>query len=105
VATAANARNKIYFTVDPKDARELAHHTAATRLVIGAQEPRVHPGHPITPTRRRQATAVRAACNTKDGAQREPSAIEALARSMARRHGQERRQQRPPAHNCAAHGT
>jgi hypothetical protein len=107
-AASANARNKIYFTVDPKDARELAHHTlpeldehdlghldkhtATGRLVINAQETpaftlATRPPPPVVG----EATAVRAACNTTNSSHREPSAIEALARNMARRRNQDRR--------------
>jgi hypothetical protein len=120
-AASANARNKIYFTVDPKDARELAHHTlpelddhdlghldrhtAAARLVIDAQETpaftlATRPPSPVVG----EATAVRASCNTNGGGQREPSAIETLARSMARRRNQDRGRQDPSAHTRPASG-
>jgi hypothetical protein len=120
-AASANARNKIYFTVDPKDARELAHHTlpeldehdlghldrhtAAARLVISAQETpaftlATRPPSPVVG----EATAVRAACNTNEGGQREPSAIETLARNIARRRNQNRGRQGPPAHTGPASG-
>jgi hypothetical protein len=110
-AASANARNKIYFTVDPKDARELAHHTlpeldehdlahldrhtAAARLVINAQETpaftlATRPPAPVVG----EATALRAACNTTNGGQRKPSAIETLARNMTRRREGHRRHSR-----------
>jgi hypothetical protein len=51
-----------------------------------------------------EATAVRAACNTNEGGQREPSAIETLARNIARRRNQNRGRQGPPAHTGPASG-
>jgi hypothetical protein len=120
-AASANARNKIYFTVDPKDARELAHHTlpeldehdlghldrhtAAARLVINAQETpaftlATKPPSPVVG----EATAVRAACNTTNEGQREPSAIETLARNMARRRNQQHRRHDSSAHTGPVSG-
>jgi hypothetical protein len=111
-AASANARNKIYFTVDPKDAKDLATHTspelddhdlahldrytAATRLVINHREV------PAFTTLTRQpaqvtgeASAIRAACNSATPAA-EPSAIETLARNLARRREHDRRDHRRP---------
>jgi hypothetical protein len=111
-AASANARNKIYFTVDPKDAKDLATHTspelddhdlahldrytAATRLVINHREV------PAFTTLTRQpaqvigeASAIRAACNSATPAA-EPSAIETLARNLARRREHDRRDHRGP---------
>jgi hypothetical protein len=78
-AASANARNKIYFTVDPKDARDLAahtlpeldehdlahldKHTAAARLVIAGRET---PAFTLTtrepPPAAGHAARIRAAC-------------------------------------------
>lgn len=103
-AASANARNKIYFTVDPNDARDLAKHTkpevddydlghldaytATARLVVDGREMpafslRARPAPPVVgeTTAIRQAVASRAAGRSR----RERTALEDLARETMRR--------------------
>jgi hypothetical protein len=112
-AASANARNKIYFTVDPKDAKDLATHTspeldehdlahldrytAAARLVISGRET---PAFTLTtrqpPPEVGEATAIRVACNNTTPAA-QPTAIETLAKNLARSRERQRRRRHQPA--------
>jgi len=115
-AASANARTKLYFTVDPHDAKEMAAHTlpeldehdlahldrhvAAARLVVdGHEQPaftmRTRPAPPIVG----EATAIRQACAAATP-QVEITPMEQMARSMAaksreRRADRDRRRGQP----------
>jgi hypothetical protein len=102
-AVSANARSKIYFNVDPADAKELSRHTrpeldehdlahldvhtAAARLLVGNRELpaftfTTHPPPPVTG----EATAIRQACaaaHTRPGT--EPPMQQLARRAMTRR--------------------
>ena len=115
-AASANARTKLYFTVDPHDAKEMAAHTlpeldehdlahldrhvAAARLVVdGREQPaftmRTRPAPPIVG----EATAIRQACAAATP-QVEITPMEQMAKSMAaksreRRADRDRRRGQP----------
>jgi hypothetical protein len=115
-AASANARNKLYFTIDPADARllaahtlpeldehDLAHldrHTAAARLLVDGRE---HPAFTMLtrepPQVVGEALAIRQACSaaTPDP---EASPLEEMARRYAHRH--KRRQEAKQHRNGAA---
>ncbi|RZU76039.1 type IV secretion system coupling TraD/TrwB family protein [Micromonospora kangleipakensis] len=101
-AVSANARTKIYFTVDPSDAKDLAIHTrpdidehdlahldvhtAAARLLVGNRELPAFtfttnpPAPPVG-----EATAIRQACAAAHARSGEPAIQRAARRSMGRR--------------------
>jgi hypothetical protein len=116
-AASANARNKMFFTVDPQDARQLAAHTlpeldehdlshldrytAAARLLVDGRE---HPAFTLItrepPPVVGEATAIRQACaaHTPRPA---PSHLEDMARrsaeaARARADDRRNRRRRPP---------
>jgi type IV secretory system conjugative DNA transfer VirD4/TraG family protein/type IV secretion system coupling TraD/TrwB family protein len=109
-AASANARNKIYFTVDPNDAKQLSAHTlpeldehdlahldrytAAARLVVDGRETpaftvKTHQPPPVVG----EATAIRQACAAATGTP-QPSPIDTLARNLARRREHDKQQRR-----------
>ncbi|MGW5670399.1 type IV secretory system conjugative DNA transfer family protein [Micromonospora sp. NPDC003776] len=104
-AVSANARSKVFFTVDPADARELSRHTkpeldehdlahldvytAAARLLVGNRE---LPGFTFTtnppPPVVGEATAIRQACATAHrGGDGEPPMQQLARTAMKRRMG------------------
>jgi len=113
-AASANARNKVYFTCSPRDARELSTHTlpeldehdlahmdaytTATRLLVGGRQlpaftMRTRPARPILAA----ATIIRQAAAAAVPAQ-EPSAVDDMVRNaMQREKQQQQRRRRPPA--------
>ncbi|WP_370461559.1 type IV secretory system conjugative DNA transfer family protein [Micromonospora sp. Llam0] len=112
-AVSANARNKVYFTVSPEDARVLARHTmpeldehdlshldaytAVARLVVaGRQTPaftmRTRPPRPIVG----EATAIRQAA-AQAVPEQDTSAIDELVQRLTKREKKERSRRRGPA--------
>lgn len=117
-AASANARNKIYFTVDPNDAKDLAAHTlpelddhdlahldrytAAARLVVdGRETPAFTVKTHQPPQVVGEATAIRQACAAATPTQ-QPSPIETLARNMARRREHDKQQRHHQRRNREA---
>lgn len=107
-AASANARNKIFFTADPKDAKDLSAHTlpelddhdlahldrytAAARLVVdGRETPAFTVKTHQPPQVVGEATAIRHACAAATPTP-QPSPIEALARNLARRREHDKQQ-------------
>ncbi len=112
-AVSANARNKVYFTCSPRDARELSDHTlpeldehdlahldaytAATRLLVGGRQlpaftMRTRPARPIVG----EATAIRQAAAAAVPEQ-ETSAVDEVVRTATRREKDRKRRRRQPA--------
>ncbi len=112
-AVSANARNKVYFTCSPRDARELSQHTlpeldehdlshldaytAATRLLVrGRQLPaftmRTRPQRPVVG----EATAIRQVAAAAVPEQ-ETSAVDEVVRNATRKEKERKRRRRPPA--------
>jgi hypothetical protein len=106
-ATSANARNKVYFTVAPEDAKQLARHTlpelgehdlahldaytAAARLVVGGRQTpaftmRTRPPKPVIG----EATAIRQAAAAAVPNQ-DTSAVDALVERLSRKPDEPRR--------------
>ncbi len=116
-AVSANARNKVYFTCSPRDARELSQHTlpeldehdlshldaytTATRLLVrGRQLPaftmRTRPPRPIVG----EATAIRQVAAAATPVQ-ETSAVDEVVRNATRKEKDRKRRRRQPANPSA----
>ncbi len=112
-AASANARNKVYFTCSPRDARVLAEHTlpeldehdlahldaytAAARLLVGGRQlpaftMRTRPARPIVG----EATAIRQAA-ADAVPQQDTSAVDEVVRKATAREKERQRRRRPPA--------
>jgi hypothetical protein len=112
-AVSANARNKVYFTCSPRDARELSQHTlpeldehdlahldayttACRLLVDGRQQPaftmRTRPERPIVG----EATAIRQVAAAAVPVQ-ETSAVDEVVRQATRKEKERKRRRRQPA--------
>ncbi len=110
-AVSANARNKVYFTCSPRDARELSQHTlpeldehdlshldaytTATRLLVGGRQlpaftMRTRPQRPVVG----EATAIRQVAAAAVP-QQETSAVDEVVRTATSKEKQRRRRRRP----------
>jgi hypothetical protein len=112
-AASANARNKVFFTCSPRDAKNLAEHTlpeldehdlahldaytTATRLLVGGRQlpaftMRTRPARPIVG----EATAIRRAA-ADAVPQQDTSAVDEVVRKATAREKERQRRRRPPA--------